>query len=712
MGIFYMDNIAGKLINKISQQETPINQQNYYDINIFKRLTIANETDGLGYYDSEWVVNSFLVKSRDLAYPDNVNRYFSYTQLSYVDTSLGGNISLNVFPQFTTYADIPLPNITKGTEMPSVNNLDPDIGIGRYYGEVIDSNAFNVYFTFGVPEFNSMLTFLLFSGDYKQTVIANTGRSPVAYDIGKLWGTTAFLIGTGVVGLGILLAKSFIKYFVAPGRFTYYSMKPTMASYWATVNSIVTMMATELGILNPEFMPKKDKDLLGGPLKIDEEDMDFLHQYFPTIFKDNNYIDVFAIATRAQRRYLNEFLDNYKNIENTNDGIVQLAQEAIRIKKNISQYDDTSYDKYVNKLHLLGSALYGYQKPNQKESKKPDMNNVNKQIGNVVVEKHDGLNMPRREVDKPNVLEEFMSQFEATITEGAQYAIFRVENPGRITESFRNSTRNLEVEGLLKSIGSKVKTLEFNMSGGNLLPGMKDIIGYTKDILAGALDGLTIGLSNVVTSLMGDMNIEFPKRWDDSSAVFPTLTYRIRLTSPYGNPISQLQNIYIPLAALMAGALPRAAGPSAYTSPFLCSMFLRGYQYITLGMITSLTITRGTSNLAFNKQRRPLAIDVSFTVTDFSKILSMPTQSSVLSGANIMYVDDAPLNRYIAAMCGRDAYTTLNFLPRLKLKLSRWVDSVEALIDPYHLAMRAGDIVPEVVKNIFARRNLPLTEKY
>ena len=700
--------LAGDFINLVSKQRRP---ESVIDINPFKRLTIAEDNEDLSYYDSEWVVNSFLVKSEDLKGTDAINRYFSPTQLSYVDTSLGGNISINVFPQFTQYADIPLPNITKNTKLPSVNELDPDIGMGRYYGEVIDANAFNVYFTFGVPEFNSMLTFILFSADYRQTVIANTGRSPIAYDIGKIWGTAAFIVGTGVVGVALLLAKSFIKYFVAPGRFTYYSMKPTMASYWATVNSIVTMMATELGILNPVFMPKEKANLLGGPLQMDQDDMDFLHEYFPDIFRKNNYIDVFAIATKAQRRYLNEFLSNYENFKNTSKDIAKLAEDSIRIKKNIYQHDDTNFESYVKKLNLINSTLYGYKKQKNEQSVSTK-NDILKNVGTVTVETPQGLDIPPREIDKPNVLSEYIDQFKATITEGAQYAIFRVENPGRISESFRNSTKDIELEGMLKSIGNKVKTVEFNMSGGNLLPSMKDIVGYSKDILAGTLDGLTMNLSNVISALMGDMNIEFPKRWDDSSAVFPTMTYRIKLVSPYGNPISQLQNIYIPLAAIMAGALPRSAGPSSYTSPFLCSMFLRGYQYITLGMITSLTITRGTSNLPFNKQRRPLAIDVSFTVTDFSKILSMPTQSSILSPTNIMYADDAPLNRYIAAMCGRNAFTTLNFLPRLKLKLSRFVDSAQSLIDPYHLGMRTGDLAPEVIKNIFATRNLPLTENY
>jgi len=173
-----------------------------------------------------------------------------------------------------------------------------------------------------------------------------------------------------------------------------------------------------------------------------------------------------------------------------------------------------------------------------------------------------------------------------------------------------------------------------------------------------------------------------------------------------------LQNIYIPLAAILAGALPRAAGPSAYTAPFLCSMFLRGYQHINLGMITSLTITRGTANLPFNRQRRPLAIDVTFTVTDFSKIIAVPTQTDITSPTNIMFADDAPLNRYIAAMCGRNAFTALNFLPKMKIKLSRMVDQGSELLSPAYWGVRIGDTFPTIIKDIMARRALPYNETY
>ena len=195
----------------------------------------------------------------------------------------------------------------------------------------------------------------------------------------------------------------------------------------------------------------------------------------------------------------------------------------------------------------------------------------------------------------------------------------------------------------------------------------------------------------LLTMLLGDANLDLPLRWMDSHVTLPTHTFKMKLISPYGNAMSQLINIYIPLASIMAGALPLATGMSSYTSPFLCNMFVRGYQRITMGMITSLEITKGTSNLPFNKTWKPMAIDVTFTVTDFSKILALPVGQDLTSMANIIYDDNDPLNRYIQALCGRDLYTTTFTLPKFKLRLTRIIDSISVYSKPAYKGMVLGD---------------------
>ena len=122
-------------------------------------------------------------------------------------------------------------------------------------------------------------------------------------------------------------------------------------------------------------------------------------------------------------------------------------------------------------------------------------------------------------------------------------------------------------------------------------------------------------------------------------------------------------------------------------------MFIRGRQQINLGMITSLSITRGVSNLPFNKQRRPLAIDVTFSVTDFSELVSAPTPNGLLSLSSVAYDDEAGLSRYIQALCGRDLYSSTHVLGKAMIKFSRLYQSANLLVTPESMGARVGDSV-------------------
>jgi hypothetical protein len=121
-------------------------------------------------------------------------------------------------------------------------------------------------------------------------------------------------------------------------------------------------------------------------------------------------------------------------------------------------------------------------------------------------------------------------------------------------------------------------------------------------------------------------------------------------------------------------------------------MFVRGRQQINLGMITSLSITRGTSNLPFNKQRRPLAIDVTFTVTDFNELISAPMPNGLLDFSSAMFDDGSGLSRYIQALCGRDLYSSTHVFERSKIKLARIYETVDLVTSPEFIGAKVGDM--------------------
>ena len=109
-----------------------------------------------------------------------------------------------------------------------------------------------------------------------------------------------------------------------------------------------------------------------------------------------------------------------------------------------------------------------------------------------------------------------------------------------------------------------------------------------------------------------------------------------------------------------------------------------------MGMITSLSITRGVNNLAYDKNKNMRGIDVSFTVTDFSTIMTAPVNTSIFDTFNIALEDNKPINRYLAVLASRDLLTSKYMVPRMKLKASRLLMNIDQAFSPHAIGMRIG----------------------
>lgn len=263
--------------------------------------------------------------------------------------------------------------------------------------------------------------------------------------------------------------------------------------------------------------------------------------------------------------------------------------------------------------------------------------------------------------------------------DGGLFVGMRVNPTRGITDSFSNTHSPIQTGEFIRSATGGMKDMRFNLAGGNLFPGMDDVLAVAKNVVIGTLDGMTFGLASTIASVLQGAYIDMPDKWDESNCNLGTASYSIRLTAPYGNAISQLQNIYIPLACLLAGVLPMQTGKSSHTSPYLCSLFSKGVQDIELGMITELSIERATSNLPYSKWRQPLAIDVNFTVTDFSRVLAAPINRSVwqailqdgVSGMAGQLTTETKMDDYIGVLCGRDISNARFEMPKISRRLRK-----------------------------------------
>jgi hypothetical protein len=197
--------------------------------------------------------------------------------------------------------------------------------------------------------------------------------------------------------------------------------------------------------------------------------------------------------------------------------------------------------------------------------------------------------------------------------------------------------------------------------------------------------------------LAGAAFADIPKHYASSSTQFPRAEFTIQLRSPYGNDASRLMALYTPLSMLLAGALPRSTGKASYDSPFHCECYSRGFCQIRYGMIDSLTVTAGVGNLGFNRDRKPLGIDITFSVVDMSSIMHMPIVPgaspsdlfSLKEATAKIFAEDSAAKDYMAVLSSMTLSSQVYQLP----KLFRNITKASADINSWFTASRMANAV-------------------
>lgn len=214
---------------------------------------------------------------------------------------------------------------------------------------------------------------------------------------------------------------------------------------------------------------------------------------------------------------------------------------------------------------------------------------------------------------------------------GNEYVCFYIEADNQISESFSNSTGESILEGVGNKFSDMGKEFQFLLGAGAgvdwdfINPEKQDeldegLIGeFSKKYAGGILDRMKSGLDTVRVG--GQLII--PKIWKDSSNS-RSYDVTVKFASPDGDDYSVFLNTLVPLYHLLALVMPRAINPNSFYSPFLVRGFYKGYFNCDLGMITDMTITRGSEG-GWNINGLPTEIEVRFTITDLYDQLAMST---------------------------------------------------------------------------------------
>lgn len=187
--------------------------------------------------------------------------------------------------------------------------------------------------------------------------------------------------------------------------------------------------------------------------------------------------------------------------------------------------------------------------------------------------------------------------------------------------------------------------------------------------VAGTAANVALDLGQVITqtdpgasiqtfATTNGMQVLYPELW--SSASFTKATnVSFEFVSPYGDPLSIFQYVYVPFCSLLTFALPRQADDNGFVSPFFVRADVPGYFTVDFGMISDFSWIRGGSNNLWTKDGLPRAISGTFTIVDLYPFLAMTKRYSFLS-ANPNYTSFLDSLAGLHAVYDTDSTTSMN----------------------------------------------------
>lgn len=649
--------------------------------------------------DKDWLKVAFMVSDSDIGNTTDIkNRYWSSASSKFTDGRLGCNIGINPRPQWTRYSDIRVKgrmvgNLREARQNVSITNVSGRYGMGRAYSEGIDDPSQRIFMRFGVPQFNSLLTFLFRAFDHEQIIMARTGRAPTAwYTLGKVAGSALALLAFPVLTVGVAVGKA-INWMMGRETSKFFTLKPAMHMYWSMVNTLVNNHAVNTGIFK-RFLASEEAQKLGQPYQFDTDQLADISAMMPDVFHGSSYFDIYALANKAQRMANELFVSDFNHLNNASatDFEGYLRRDNTGNGTHASWVSNSngqpSLSSFLNNMMMFGDYF-----------KREDGEIKQELDPRVDLESTE----PGKQKTESGYIDSFKQYADAEFRDGSQFAVFRVDHTGSVSESFGNSVGESEISQKLNGISSQFKEARFSLADGNVLgETIQSMIGAATNLAVGALDGVTLGFSGLMAGLGGSGYMDIPKHWQSSSAQLPRASYKIQLISPYNNPISRMINIWIPFYMLLAAGIPRSTGKQSYTSPFYCQVFDRGRLQSKLCMMESLSITRGTSNLAFDLNGQALALDVSITLVDLSTIMHMPMSTGKITEVDMTMDDDNIATDYLNVLAGMDIYSQIYPMPIAQLRLAKKLTQLRqySTSPAYHAALFKNAVTDGFINDI------------
>jgi hypothetical protein len=189
----------------------------------------------------------------------------------------------------------------------------------------------------------------------------------------------------------------------------------------------------------------------------------------------------------------------------------------------------------------------------------------------------------------------------------------------------RNTARRIAVAGEQLNTAKRIASENLSFEGNNILSRIanlgKSLVTFTA----------TQDLSAVVQqfSVTNGMRVMYPNLWS-SSNYMKNMNFSFNFTSPYGDPASIFQHVYVPFFSLLAFTIPRQADSNGFVSPFFVRADIPGVITSDLAFISDMTWTKGDES-SWTKDKLPRSISGTFTISDLYPYLAATKRLSFLS---------------------------------------------------------------------------------
>ena len=333
-----------------------------------------------------------------------------------------------------------------------------------------------------------------------------------------------------------------------------------------------------------------------------------------------------------------------------------------------------------------------------------------------------------KKVGSINWAEELNDDFKTYYSSG-ENLVFYLDGLNQVSESFNNDTGESSLSGIINGLSESTNEILFligregnnaasmiekSLSEGQskLTESITGLASTAGEALAGGIVGSLLN-GDTLGSIMNGGKIVFPKIWKDSS-FSRSYALDIKLRSPDHDSLSIFLNVIKPYCKILALTMPRSVtnnDPNIYRSPFLVKAACKGLFSVDMGIISSLSVTKG-AQCCWNDDGLPTQIDISLTIDDLYSSMHSNGYNGLnpWNNANFLFnsdkaaiagiVNNTAYQDYLANLAGLNILQTE--LGR-KVKLSYYLTSSYVQNIPSNIGLRFDESLSRIIGKLWRK---------